>query len=141
MKAPKPERDHGGRPPMHGVHTLKRAVKALGSRAIDRRTRVGRALAEWRGNLVHDLGGEDALSTQKQALVDEAVKAKLIVDSIDAWILEQPALVDRRKRALLPVVRERQALVNTLRQLLLDLGLERRTRELSVADYMKEKQA
>ena len=48
----------------HGLGTLKRAVRELGGRAIDRRTTLGRALADWRAALINDLGGPDTISTQ-----------------------------------------------------------------------------
>lgn len=115
----------------HGLYRLKAAVKDLGSRMIDRRTKTGRALAAWRGDLAADLGGVAALSMQQQALLGEAVKLKLMLDSIDAWLLAQPSLVDRRKRSLLPIVRERLTLVSQLQSLLRDLGLERKTREVA----------
>ncbi len=124
----------------HGLHTLRKAVATLGARVINRRTRVGRQLAAWHTNLVADLGGVDQLSTQQRALVDEAVKLKLLLDCIDAWLFAQPSLVDRRKRALLPVVRERTALVSQMQSLLRDLGLERRAREVpTLASYLAEK--
>jgi hypothetical protein len=101
-------------------------MNALGTRAIDGRTGTGRALLAWRGALVRDLGGEDAVSTQQQGVVDLAVRTKLLLDSIDAWLLGQPSLINRRRRALLPVVRERQALADALARYLAMLGLERR---------------
>jgi hypothetical protein len=82
-------------------------------RVIDRRTMLGRQLATWRENLVRDLGGN--VSTQQSAVIDLAVRTRLLLDSIDAWLLEQPSLVNRRKRALLPAVRERQLLAMRLR--------------------------
>ena len=39
----------------HGAYTLKRAVKDLGSRAIDHRITIGKALAAWRSDLLADL--------------------------------------------------------------------------------------
>ena len=54
------------------------------------------------------------MSTQKLALVDLAVKTKFMLDSIDNWILTQPSLINARRRALLPVVRERQQLSDAL---------------------------
>ena len=111
----------------HGAYTLKRAVATLGSRALpSRSTALGRALHEWRGALVADLGGEDVISTQQLALVDLAVRTKLLVDSVDAYVLAMPSPVNRQRRCLHPVVRERQSLVNQLQSLLRDLGLERR---------------
>ncbi len=108
-----------------GLWSLKASVRLLGGRALDRRTAVGQALEAWREELFRDLGGRDALSTQQVQLADLVVKSKLILDSIDVWLLRQPSLVNARKRALLPVVRERQGLADSLARLLGQLGLER----------------
>jgi hypothetical protein len=124
----------------HGTDTLKRAVKVLGRRYIDQRTIVGKALAAWRGELLLDLGGIEAVSTQELALVEEAVKTKLILDSVDAWLLTQPTLIAKRTRGVLPAVRDRQALVSTLRGLLSDLGLKRRGKTMpSLGEYLAAK--
>lgn len=121
----------------HGLTTLKQAVKGLGGRVIDRRTTLGKALAKWRGDLIQDLGGKEAISTQQEALVDLAVKSKLILDSIDAWLLTQRSLINARKRSLLPAVRERQQLADGLARYLGQLGLERRTKEVpSLTEYL-----
>ena len=95
---------------------------------------MGRALAEWREDLIADLGGPEAVSTQQAAVVDLAVKTKLMLDSIDAWLLTQPPLVDRRRRAVLPVVRERQQLADALARYMAQLGLERRPRPVPTLD-------
>jgi hypothetical protein len=124
----------------HGLYRAKAAVKALGSRAIDRRTRVGKALVAWRLEIAGDLGGLEALSAQQRAVLDQAVTLRLLLDSIDAWLLAQPALVDRRKRALLPVVRERQALADALVRYLTTLGLERRARDVDLHTYLATRQ-
>ena len=112
----------------NGLHTLKRE----GLPAPD--TPLGQALREWEASLVADLGGEDVISTQQRALIDMAVRTKLIVDSVDAFILSMPhGPVNRRDRRLFDVVLERGKLVRTLQSLLKDLGLERR-RVKMVAD-------
>jgi hypothetical protein len=122
----------------HGMHSLKRALNELGSRAIDNRTSMAKALAAWRGELIADLGGIENITTQEPALVEEAVKTKLMLDSVDSWLLAQSSLIDKRKRALLPVVRDRQSLVATLRGLLGDLGLKRRSKSgPTLSEYIK----
>src|SRR5215217_6446537 len=83
----------------HGLTVLKRAVNGLGNRVIDKRTATGKALAKWRADLIADLGGDDDISTQKSALVDLAVRSKLLLDSIDTWLLTQPTLVNLRKQS------------------------------------------
>ncbi len=113
----------------HGLTTLKRAVRDLGGRVIDKRTALGRALAGWRAALVRDLGGIEGLSTQQLALIDLAIRTKLMLDSIDAWLLAQPTLINRRKRSLLPVVRERLQLADALARYLTQLGLDRQVHD------------
>jgi hypothetical protein len=95
--------------------------------AIDRRTVVARALLTWRSDLVQDLGGPDGVSSQKRALLDLACQTKLLLDSVDAWLLEQPTLINARRRTVLPVVLQRQQLADALARYLQALGLERRT--------------
>jgi len=112
----------------HGLTTLKAAVKGLGGRVIDRRTTLGRALDAWRAELVEDLGGHDTISTQQAAVVDLAVRSKLLLESIDAWLLTQPSLVNQKRRTLLPAVKERQTLADSLLRQLTALGLARISR-------------
>src|SRR5207237_218156 len=84
-------------------------VSTLGGRAIDRRTRIGRALAEKRSELIRDLGGADNLSKQELALVDEAIITMLLLGSVNAWLMQQATLVNKRSRSVLPAVRDRVA--------------------------------
>ena len=63
-------------------------------------------------DLARDLGSLP--STGQLAVVDLAVRTKSMLDSIDAWLLTQPTLVVRRRKALLPAVRERQQLADGL---------------------------
>jgi hypothetical protein len=78
LKRPQKRRGYSG----HGLVTLKAAVRSLGPRVIDKRTTLGKQLAAWRGDLIRDLG--DAPTTAQLAIVDVAVKAKLLLDSIDS---------------------------------------------------------
>jgi hypothetical protein len=129
--APPSLRQNGRRPYLRsGIYTLKRAVQALGSRALPPgNTTLGRELRAWRNSLVADLGGPDAISTQRASLIEMATTTRLLVSSVDAYLLSLPSLVDKRHRRLWPVVRERQALVGQLQAILRDLGLERRAKD------------
>ncbi len=120
----------------HGLTKLKQSVKALGGRVIDKRTTLGKSLAKWRADLIQDLGGKESISTQQEALVDLCVKSKLILDSIDAWLLTQPSLINARKRALLPAVRERQQLADGLARYLGTLGLKRQVKDIDLAQAL-----
>jgi hypothetical protein len=84
----------------HGLTPLKRAVNTLGNRALDKRTFAGRALIQWREQLISDLGGD--VSTQQEAIIMLAVKTKLLLDSIDAWLLQQPTLIINARSLLSP---------------------------------------
>ncbi len=122
----------------HGTYRLKAAVRDLGSRAIDRRTTVGRALVAWRRELIDDLGGPESVSTQQAALVDLLTREKLILDSLDAYLAELGGgIINRKRRALIPIVRERAQLADSFTRRLVALGLERRVREApDVAAYL-----
>src|SRR2546428_8155982 len=71
-----------------------------------------------------------------------AVRTKLLVDSVDAYVLSMPSPVNRQRRCLWPVVRERQALVGQLQSILRDLGLERRQQPVAdLATYLASRTA
>jgi hypothetical protein len=73
----------------------------------DRRTLAARHLLDWRRDLVDDLGGDTAISAAQRALVDVAIRTRLYLDHVDAFLMEQPSLIVRRKRNrhyLMPLV-------------------------------------
>jgi hypothetical protein len=125
----------------HGLNALKARVKVRGLAAIDQRTAEARALLDWREELLADLGGAAAVTAAQLALVDLAARTRLYVDHLDAYLLDQPCgLVNKRRRAVYPVLRERQGLVDSLARLLGQLGLERRQREApSLSEYVAKK--
>jgi hypothetical protein len=127
-----PTADAGQAVAKERIGDLIRSSPAVGAIVQSKRS-PGRLLWEWRQELVRDVGGEAAISTQQLAVIDLAVKTKLLLDSIDAWLLTQPSLIDKRRRALLPVVRERQALADALARYMELLGLERKTNALDLA--------
>jgi hypothetical protein len=112
----------------HSMTVLKRAIDEVanrGRKVVDMRTRLGKELMHWRGELVADLGGAEGLTTQQLALVDISMRTKLLLDSVDAWLLRQPSIIDKRRRQLFPVVQQRTALADALARYLGTLGLER----------------
>jgi len=111
----------------HGFNTMKRALSQLGNRALEGRSEAAKTLAEWRERLIADLGGD--VSTQQSAIIDLVIKSKIILDSIDVWLLSQKSIINHRKRTLFPVVMQRQAIAAEFRAALKDLGLERRAKE------------
>jgi hypothetical protein len=102
------------------------------------RFRTGKALVRWRLELVQDLGGEDNISTQQAALIELCVRSKLMVDTIDSWILSQDSLVNKSKRAVIPVVVQRQQLADGLARYLSMLGLERKVKTKTLDEILDE---
>jgi len=57
-----------------------------------------------------------------------------MLDSIDAWLLKQPSLINVRKRCLLPAAKERQVVADSLVRYLKELGLEGRSELTEMTD-------
>ncbi len=123
-----------------GYYAAKRALMRFGNRTIDGRTSLGKALNQWRAELVNHLGGADSISKQQAVILDLAARTHLLLQSVDNWLLQQPSLVNHRKRALLPVVVQRQQLADSLARYMTTLGLERRAKPVpALRDYITEK--
>ena len=115
---------------------MKQALSALGSRALNGRFKVSKELAKWRRDLIEDLGGEGNISVQQQTLADLCVKNKLLLDSIDSWLLTHKTLVVAKRKALLPAVLQRQQLADGLAKYLNMLGLERRHKVKTITELL-----
>ncbi|MGH8507395.1 MAG: hypothetical protein ACREVH_01550 [Gammaproteobacteria bacterium] len=115
-----------------GLSTLRNAVKQLARRAdiADRRTAVGRALAEWRAEVIaeagaHQKGGPTA---QQIALADVAMRSKLLLDSVDYYLVNMDSLVNKHKRQLWPIVVQRTTLADAFIRQLEAIGVSHRIR-------------
>jgi hypothetical protein len=104
---------------------LKVRVKVRGLAAIDMRTSAAQALIAWRNELLRDLGGEESISAQRMALVELSVRTRLFLDHLDSYLLSQSSLINKRRKGIVPVLRERQQLADGLARLLGQLGLNR----------------
>lgn len=126
--------------PRHGLCATLAAVKLRGLEGIDKRTTAARSLLAWRARLLSDLGGAEAISAQRAVLVDVACRTKAMLDHIDEWLLSRDSIINKRARTLLPIVRERQAIADSLARVLSQLGLDRSEAPApSLADYLKSK--
>ena len=124
----------------HGLHPLKRRVQVRGLATLDRRSVAARALLEWRTELIAALGGIEDVSPQQIALVELATRTRLYVDHLDAFLMEQRSLVNAKRKTILPVLRERQQLADSLARLLVQLGLERQVKTLDLAQALRAQQ-
>jgi hypothetical protein len=115
-------------------------IKAEGLACIDRRTAASRALMQWRREILASLGGESNLSAMELTVVEQAARNRLLLDSIDAWLLSQPSLINRRRKSLLPLVAQRMSVDAALTRTLTTLGLKRREREVTLQDYLNSQE-
>jgi len=123
-----------------GLSALKAKVKIRGLTAIDQRTVAARGLLDWRGDLIEDLGGPGHVSAAQLALVDVATRTRLYLDHLDAFLMEQNSLINKKRRSVFPVVRERQQLADSLARILAQLGVERRAKPpRDLAEYLTTK--
>src|SRR6266481_4513987 len=130
----------------HGLNRAMTRIKLRGLEAIDHRTAPARALLAWREQLIADLGGVDALSAQKLALVNLAATTRALIDHADNWLLTQPSIINKRRKAFVPIVAQRTALCDSLSRLLAHLGLERQQKPIKslrqhIAERDREKEA
>ena len=103
---------------------------------------VAEARRERRDALVTQLGGPEEITPSQSALVDLVVSAAMQLDSVDAFLLTLPSLVDKRNRRCWQVVRDRAALSAHLHSLLVTLGLRRRPKRVqALTDYVSERDA
>ena len=119
----------------HGLHKMKKAVTQYGLRAIDGRSKLAYALRRWQRELINDLGGEENITTQQRTVIELASTSKLLLGSIDAWLISQPTIVTRNK-TLLPVVLQRAQLADGLARYMNQLGLERRHKVKTLHDIL-----
>jgi hypothetical protein len=121
----------------HGMGGLKQALRVRGMDALDRRTSPVRLMEAFRSELVVSLGGEESLSAQELALVEMVCRTRLLLDHCDSYLLGLPSVINRRRKALVPLVRERMQLQDSLARLLGQLGVARRHKPVpSLAEYL-----
>jgi hypothetical protein len=123
----------------HGKNALMARVKLKGLSCLDKRTQGAKDLLAWRGELLAALGGAENVSPQKRALVDIITRTRLYLDVLDHWLLAQPSLVIVRRRSIIPALRERQGLADSLARLLGQIGLERQAGPImDLKDYIRQ---
>ena len=123
----------------HGLTTLQSALKSASadSEWIDKLGPVGAELREWRTTIISDLGGAEAVSAMEMSIVNLSCQTYVMLSSIDHFLIQQPSLINKSKRALYPVVLQRQVLAESLARSLSQLGLKRRAKPVtSLADLL-----
>jgi hypothetical protein len=107
---------------------MRDSLRVLTTRRLDGRSRVAVAVKRFREDLAHDLGGDP--SRAQQAIIEAAARTWLLLASVDDWLQRQPSIINAKRRTLIPVVRERVQLADSLLRHLQALGLERKARQV-----------
>ena len=109
----------------HGLTEIRKRVGVRGVNAsIDRRTSGARELLAWRTELIEALGGKGQLSPQLGMLVEQVTRLKLYLDHTDAFLLALPSIIVKRRKEMVPLMRERIVLATELRATLQLIGLK-----------------
>jgi hypothetical protein len=110
----------------HGLYAMRRTLSTLTTTRLDGRSAVAIAAKRFREDLIADLGSDP--SRAQLTIVEAAARSWLLLTSVDDWLQRQPSIVNAKKRTLLPVVMQRQALADSLLRHLTALGLERKAK-------------
>jgi hypothetical protein len=88
--------------------------------------------------LLNHCGGEHLVSAVRRRLIERVVFTEYQLDCLDLYLVELGLrIVNRRKRTLIPIVRERDALVSTLTKLYDQIGLDPTKPPIpTLAEYM-----
>ena len=66
-----------------------------------------------------------SLSATKIALIDAASRTKALLDHADSFIMAERSVINRKRKAFIPLVAQRQSLADSLCRTLVLLGLDR----------------
>jgi hypothetical protein len=139
LKGLRPLRDDNPEPEprvyhQSGVHTLKKNLPHVLDRIRDETVSAGdlsqleAAARQWREDVISDLGGRDAMTTTKLALVNATLGSWLLLSTIDGYLFElagKTGVVNRRTRSVYAVVEQRARIADSLLRQLVALGLDR----------------
>ena len=127
----------------HGDTIMKKAVKALGVRAIDGRTSLAKELEAEQRELIAALGGTSEISPQQKRIIEILAQKRLRRWPVAQWaLLNRERLLNRRKMSMIPIALQLVQMEESEVRLLKELGLERRANQLpSLHKYVNGKAA
>lgn len=126
-----------------GFHRMNTAMSQRGLSALDGRSAIARAVRDWRAAVASDLGGQDVLSQAQRTLLDVAAQDVVLLSVADTWLRENASgIINRRRRAFVPLVEQRLRVASHLAGLLETLGLKRVAKPVpSLGEYLSRRSA
>ena len=96
-----------------------------GLAAVNRQTKAAREIVKWRDELMQDLGGEPTLTAALRTRVETLVRTKLLLEHLDAQLLEHGTLFGKRghlRATVKSVLSERNRMADSVERGLAALG-------------------
>jgi hypothetical protein len=114
----------------HGLTTTRTSLQRLGEYAVasvlDDENGAATGLREWRDEIAASVGS--AMTPMDSMTLELACRDRLMLDAVDRFILGgKRRLINKRRRAVYPIVAQRAALVRSLADHLKTLSALRRT--------------
>jgi hypothetical protein len=129
-----------GARPLPPLVTLKRKILVDGLARVDGRIHAARQIRKWQRELAADLGGLGALSTAQKTLLELATRTRLLLEHLDAHLMQQKTFIVKRKGKLQPLVMDRMRMADVLTRQLLALGLERKSKVIpALSQYVEDR--
>jgi hypothetical protein len=130
-----------GGAPVGNKNAQKHGLFAKDAHRVDMRRRENRAVAAALRAIEDDLGGVTTLSAQEREIIANLGRRLKDLFKIDTFLDSVPTIANRRTRSLWPVALHKHVILDAIRRDLESLGLKRRTKELTFAEYMRVKDA
>src|SRR5438552_15213378 len=84
-----------GRPPTHGLYSLKKSVAQLTTRRLDGRSAVAVAVRRWKDDVRRDRGGD--VTRAQESMLERASQKLIIRASLAHLIARQPTVANRNR--------------------------------------------
>lgn len=129
--------------PVYKKKELRFGLRGVDLGYVNLRSPGGVRLLHWQRELIGACGGPDKISPAQIHLVATAVRTRCYLDDVDNFLLSLPTIVNRKRKRVIQLVRDRQELsfhlVDTLRQLGLQANaLEKTAPSYTVSDFLRE---
>lgn len=122
------------------LEPIRRKILVKGLAVVDGRLHAARVIKRWQRELANDLGGMGALSTAQRTLLELSTRTRLLLEHVDAELMQRKTIILKRKGKLLPLVGERMKIADVLTRQLLALGLERKSTVIqALPAYIEQK--
>ncbi len=125
----------------HGLTNVIKPYRARGydrRKKIDRRYREGRQAEKFKADLISDAGGIESMTALKKAAAEILTAKFHRLLRAYGWLYRQPQppLINSRKKALYPIVRDIDLLEDSFFRSAKESGFERVVRQLSLAELL-----